>query len=170
MLEECRSSYRNEHFELSKLRIEKVNLESIVKQIKNNDEGYLKVKDIVKRAVEDIFTNYRYLLNLAFQSVIDSCRSDPSKFNILYYNLPADTMETPLTLSNWSNQYNYGLSADEKLSYRYSNVYARFLLDEAEQFFNKRVKELTQVCISRLAELCISESTSPQLTTKSYLE
>ena len=57
---------------------------------------------------------------------------------------------------------------DGKLSYPYrnnnNNVYMRFLLDEAEEFFKEGVKKLTQ------AELCISESTSTQLTTESYLE
>ena len=47
-------------------------------------------------------------------------------------------------------------------------VYEKFLLDESERFFSDRVKELTQVCITRLAEVYFSASILPQLTRRSY--
>ena len=39
-------------------------------------------------------------------------------------------------------------------------AYWRFLVDEAEEFFNGRVKELEQVCINLLTEVFISTSMS----------
>lgn len=115
----------------------------------------------MKQIVEHTLANYRYILKIAFQSVIDSCRNDPTKFNILYHNLPLTTRtkETRLLLSDQSNHhFNYGLSTDEQLCCQHNDndddVYGKFLLDEAERFFNERIKDLTQVCISRLAEVC----------------
>jgi hypothetical protein len=66
------------------------------------------------------------------------------------------------------------LSADKQLCYQHNNtndyVYESFLLEEAEQFFNKRVKEILKVCISQLAEVFLSASKSSQLITKPYLD
>jgi hypothetical protein len=173
ILEECRSRYRNEHIELSKLRIEKLNLDFIVKQFENSDEGYLKVKDMVRQEVELSLSNYRDLLNIALLSIIDSCRNNPEKFNTLYHSLSIDTgiMWKGISPSGQSSKRNYVLSTDQQLYCGYnsgSDIYHKFLLDEAEQLFNKRIKELTQVCISLLAGIYISTKNSSQLTRNSY--
>lgn len=116
------------------------------------------------------------MFKIVFQSVIDSCRSNPEKFNILYHNLPLATRTAEIRSVEFdqSNQYYYGLSTNKQLLNQSidndnDDVYMRIILDEAERFFNKRVKELTQVCIRRLAEVCISASMSSQSVRKSYL-
>jgi hypothetical protein len=160
-LNQYRSSSREEGLDLAKLRIQKVNLEYMVKQFQNNNEDYLKIKNIVKEEVERILTNHRQLLKIAFLSVIDSCRSDAMKFSILYYNMPPITgavaSSVPPALSS---QYNYGLSADEQYQYPNRNsaaeendrniAYEKTLLDESEKFYNKRVEALTQECIDHM--------------------
>lgn len=163
ILDKYRSSYREEHLQLSKLRIQKVNLEFIVKQFQDNKD-HTKLKDTVKQVVGYTLTNYR---QVAFQSVIDSCRNDPTEFNILYHNLPLTTRtkETRLLLSDQSKHHrNYGLSTDEQLCCQHNDndydVYGKFLLGEAERFFNERIKDLAQVCISHLAEVYNSASRS----------
>jgi hypothetical protein len=73
--------------------------------------------------------------------------------------------------SGQSSKRNYVLSTDQQLYCGYnsgSDIYHKFLLDEAEQLFNKRIKELTQVCISLLAGIYISTKNSSQLTRNSY--
>ena len=59
----------------------------------------------------------RHLLNIAFLSVIDSCRRDPAESNILYLNLPlaATAKETLSLSSSYITQYNYELTIDEKI-------------------------------------------------------
>lgn len=110
---------------------------------------------------------------MAFFSVIDSCRNHPIKFRILYHNSPAtkSTRETQIFHSDQNNHYSYRLSTNEQLLYQYSNndSYYNLLLVEAERFFNEKVKELTHVCIGRLAEVCISASMSSHLDRKSHL-
>ena len=49
-------------------------------------------------------------------------------------------------------------------------VYWRFLVGEAEKFFNDGVNELKQVCISQLMEAFISASISSQFTRKLYVD
>ena len=49
-------------------------------------------------------------------------------------------------------------------------AYWKFLVDEAEQFFNGRINEVEQVCINLLIEVVISASKPPQLARKSYLD
>ena len=61
--------------------------------------------------------------------------------------------------------------AAEQLCYQDNNnddVYWEFLIDEAERLFNLRVKELTQICLTRLGEACISTPISSQLAIETY--
>ena len=175
ILNQYRSSCKEERLELAKLRLQKVKLEFLVKQFQNNNEDFRRIKELVKQAVEQSLTNHRYRSILAFLSVIDSCRRDPVKFNVLYYNMSpaATTTETRLAEFNMIDYYNFGLSPDKQLCYQHKDAddvaYWKFLVDEAEQFFNGRIKELEQLCINRLIEAFISTSISSQLTRKLYL-
>ena len=154
--------------------MQKEKLESLVSQFQDNNEDFRRIKELVNQTVEQGLTNYRHILKIAFISVIDSCRRDPVKFNILYYNLPqaATTTETRLAEFDMIDQCN-GLSSVEQLCYQQSAnyiVYWRFLVGEAEKFFNDRVNELKQVCISQLMEAFISASISSQFTRKLYVD
>jgi hypothetical protein len=57
--------------------------------------------------------------------------------------------ETRLAEFDQIDQYNYGLSTNEQLCYQQENandvVCSRFLVDEAEKFFNDRLNELSSV-------------------------
>jgi hypothetical protein len=69
--------------------------------------------------------------------------------------------------------YLVGLSTDEQLCYNMKMAVIllnlRFLVDEAEKFFDKMIIELEQVCINQVIETFISGSISSQLTKKSIL-
>ena len=120
--------------------------------------------------------NHRHVLSLALQSIIDSCRKDPIKFNIIYNNLSADsiTRETRLEEFGMIDQSNYGLSTNDKLCYQRENsndvAYWKVLVEAAEQFFNRRVKGLKRMCINQIIEAFISGSLSSQLAKKSILD
>ena len=115
ILDKYRSSCKEERLELARLRLQKVKLESL-RQFQNNNEDFRRIKELVNQAVKQSLTNHRHILKIALVSVIDSCRRDPVKFNILYHNLPATarTTETQIFLSDQNNQYNYELSAAEQ--------------------------------------------------------
>ena len=121
--------------------------------------------------------DYRHVLLLALQSIVDSCRRDPVKFKILYYNLSAaaiTTTETQLAEFDRIDQHNYELSTNEQLCYQHENAnddfaYSKVLVDVAEQFFNRMIKEMEQVSINRLIEAFISGSLSSPSIKKSLL-
>jgi sigma54-dependent transcription regulator len=75
--------------------------------------------------------------------------------------VPVDTVEIDATPSNY------------QLCFQHENAndlaYWKVLVDTAEQFFNRTIKEIEQVCINRLIEAFISRSISSQLTKKSLL-
>lgn len=164
ILDKYRSSCKEERLELAKLRLQKVKLESLVRHFQNNNEDFRRITELVNQAVRQSLTNHRHILKIAFLSIIDSCQKDPVKFNILYYNLPQSaTTETRLAEFDMIDQCN-GLSTNEQLCYQHKSanyiVYWRFLVGEAEKFFNDRVNELEQVCINRLTDVFTSVSIS----------
>lgn len=176
-LDQYRSTLSKERLELAKLQIQKEKLESVVRQFQNNNEGFCKIKQLVDQAVAQSLTNSRDILELAFLSVIDSCRRDPTKFSVLYHNLSsaALTTRTRVTEFDMMDQYTYGLSTKDQLCHQHEKAndevaYSKVLVDLAEQFFNKMIKELEQVCINRLIEAFISGSVSSRLTKKSFLD
>ena len=168
LLQEDRSSCKKERLEVDRLRLQKVELESIVRQFQDNNESFQRVKGLVRQIIEQRLMNHRHVLLIALQSIIDSCRRDPVKFNILYYNLSAATTitaETRLAEFVMIEQYDHGISTNDQLCYQHENAnddvaYSKVLVDLAKQFFNRMIKEMEQVCINRLIEAFISGSIS----------
>lgn len=79
--------WKEERIELDKLRLQKEKLESILREFQNSNEDLQRIKEIVRQIVEQRLAKHRHLMILALLSVIDSCRRDPVKFNILYHNM-----------------------------------------------------------------------------------
>jgi hypothetical protein len=178
ILDRYRSSCKEELLELGKLQLQKEKLESVVKEFCDNNESLHRIKEVVRQIIEQRLMNRRHVLLIALQSIIDSCRRDPVKFNILYYNLSTaaiTTIDTRLAEFDMSEQYNYGLSTNDQLYYQHENAnddvaYSKVLVNVAEQFFNRMIKEMEQVCVNRIIEAFIPDSLSSQLTKKSLLD
>jgi hypothetical protein len=156
LLEGLRSSCKEKRLELDKLRLQKVELESMVREFLNSHDSLQGVKEIVRHTVGQNLVNQRHLVILAFLSVIESCRRHPEIFNILYHNLPAAT-STQLRLPEFDqiDQHNFRLSINEQMCYQHENTnddvsYWKILVDVAEQFFNIMIKELEQLNINRV--------------------
>lgn len=153
--------------------MQEVKLESLVREFQDNNEYFCRIKELVNREVRQSLTHHRYVLSLVFLSVIDSCRRDPLKFNILYHNLSLDAMtrETRLAEFGMIDQHNYGLSNNDQSCYHHENSndvdYWKVLVDVAEHYFNGMVKELEQMSISRMLDLFVSGSMTLQLAKKS---
>ena len=56
-----RASCKEERLELDKLRLQKIGLESMVRQFQNNNERFQMIKDLVKQTVEQSLMNHRHL-------------------------------------------------------------------------------------------------------------
>jgi hypothetical protein len=176
ILNQYRSSCKEERIELARLGLQKEKLECLVRQFQNNDESFQMIKEFISQTVEQRLANQRHILALALLSVIDSCRLDPIKFNVLYHNLSSDaiTKETGLAKFDMIDQFNHGYSTNDPLCYQHDNAndnaYWKVLLDTAEQFFNIMIRELEQVCVNRLANIFTSASVPPKLTKNSDLD
>jgi hypothetical protein len=174
VLDRYRTSCEKERLELDKVRLQKIGLESIIRQFKDNNESFQRIKEFVRQTVELRLMNHRHVLLLALQSIIESYRRDPIKFSILYHNLSAAAItETRLAEFDQIDQNNFGLSSNEQLCYQHENPndidYWKFLVDEAEIFFKQMVNELKPVCINRLVNVFTSASFPSQLTKNSGL-
>ncbi len=58
--------------EIRKLYNEKASIGNLVTQFKNNNEEYLKIKQVAEEKVKDVLTNSKLLLKFATLSVIES--------------------------------------------------------------------------------------------------
>jgi hypothetical protein len=124
--------------------------EHMIEQFQKNKE-YLKIKQTVKQEVEGILTNNRHLLKLAFMSVIDSCRSDPTNFKILYYNMPTSTTtHSLLAAQNSRDDYRLAMSRSSQHLHPFDDVHGKFLLDKSEQFYNSMVEALANMYVNKI--------------------
>ena len=76
------------------LHRQNMRLNALLRQFKNSDEEYLKIRYAAKQAVESVLSDSRQLLKFAVLSLIESLRADPTKFNFLIHGMPS-----PLTMS-----------------------------------------------------------------------
>ena len=136
ILSQYRLSCKEERLELDKLRLQKVGLESIVREFQNNNESLQRIKELVRRTVEQGLANQRHVLVLALVSVVDSCRRDPAKFNILYHNLPTTAISEKRQVDfDHIDQYDHGFSSSEQWCFQHENsndvAYWKVLVDAA---------------------------------------
>ena len=94
MLYSCRLSCEKEVRKMFQLHRQNIRINAHLKQFKNSDEKYLKIRYAVKQAVGSVLSDRRQLLRLALLSLIESLGADPVKFNFLVHGMPS-----PLTMS-----------------------------------------------------------------------
>ena len=62
-------------------------LDSLLTQFKNNNDGYIKIQYVAKQTVRSTLSDKRQLLKIALYSLIESLRSDPIKSNSLSHQM-----------------------------------------------------------------------------------
>ena len=102
-LDTCRLSCQKEISKMLQLHRQNMRLDALLRQFKNSDEEYLKIRYAAKQAVESVLSDSRQLLKFAVLSLIESLRADPTKFNFLIHGMPP-----PLTMSK-STKIDYHL-------------------------------------------------------------
>ena len=94
VLYSCRLSCQKEVRKMFQLHSQNIRLNALLRQFKNSDEEYLKIRYAAKQAVRSVLSDSRQLLKFALLSLIESLRADPIKFNFLIHGMPS-----PLTMS-----------------------------------------------------------------------
>ena len=85
-VDQLQLTIRESKDEKAKLELQKIRLQNFVKDFRDNNIEYNKVKQAIEGEVEYVLADRRRLLRMAIQSVIELLRLDPQKFHSFYYN------------------------------------------------------------------------------------
>jgi transposase len=143
-----------ERREIGKLCNEKSRLEAVVNQFKNNNEEYLdNIKQAAEDKVKDVLTDCKLILKFATLSVMESLRSNPELYNFISYSNSDETAS-----ANYGSNYP-SLMSGRQQQQSFNDSYTALILEEAEKFYNKLTKELTNGVIA--AAVAIRASSLP---------
>jgi hypothetical protein len=137
LLNSLRISCERKRREIENLYNEKIRLEVLIIEFKNNKEEYLKIKQAAEEIVKSVLTNSKLLLRFATASVIESLRRNSELYNdFLLYNNSAT--------SNESNYLSFiPGQQDQQFSDIGDDIYTALILEESEKLYNKLTTELT---------------------------
>jgi len=152
LLSSFRISCVRERGEIEHLQNEKARLECIVTEFKNNNEEYLKIKEIAEEKVKDVLTNCKILLKFATASIIESLRINPELCNFVLNDISNNDTDTTSYGSNslmlisgrQHQQQTFGYISDD-------DIYAALILEEAEKLYNKLTTKMTNEAIAAAA-------------------
>ena len=85
-VDQLQLTIRESKDENAKLDLQKIRLQNFVKDFRDNNIEYNKVKQTIDEDVESVLGDRRQLLRMAIQSVIELLRLDSQKFHAFYYN------------------------------------------------------------------------------------
>lgn len=155
ILEHYRSIYSQIKEETENLNTKKARIETAIDSFQNNNEVYIKFRQMIKQDIESIFSNPRRLLEFALASIFESARKRPGNLlHAMYYNMPTNrTMRrsssgTPVG----ENQRQDDLY--EPYVYQYATDYdtsKSMLLYEAELLYNQMIEESVNMCSNEMA-------------------
>ena len=138
-----------ERREIENLCNEKAKLEALITEFKNNNEEYLKIKQVAEEQVIYVLTNSKIFCNFAIGS-IESLRRNPELCNFLIYDNSNNA-----TISYRSDCLSLMLSGQQLQSFSYlnDNIYAAVILEESEKLYNGLTTELTNWSIAAAATI-----------------
>src|SRR5215211_5037399 len=153
VLRSYRLSCQKEVSKMFQLHRQNMRLSVLLRQFKNSDEDYRKIRYTAKQTVRNVLSDNRQLLKFALLSLIELLRADPIKFNFLIHDMPS-----PLTMSKsviigypgGSSEYNI-----KPLFYSNQNSYTETLTEVitngAASLYEKMVKDFTNETMTNAA-------------------
>ena len=140
---------QEQEVKLNDLQTKRLKAEALVRQFKNNDKEYLKIRNIVKEEVYNALSNGEILLKLAIYSVIQSIRSNPEYYSLIVYdNLLPVTYYKPSYLANTNNWT--------------TQSYETILMNEAKKLYDELSENLIEEILDKY-DVGISQSSLPLL-------
>jgi hypothetical protein len=140
--------------EIENIYNEKTGIANLVTQFKNNDEEYLKIKQVAEDKVKDVLTDSTLLLKFAIFSVIESLRSNPKLYDFILYSTSVENTST----TYGSNYLSLALSGRQQHQQSFNDSYTALILEEAQKLYNKLTTELTNSVIAATAAIVESSS------------
>jgi hypothetical protein len=129
-------------------------LDALLKQFKNNNKEYIKIRFMAKQTVKSALSDNRQQLKYAVLSIIDSMRADPIKFNSLIHGTPLPlTISKPTIIDYTGGSRNYHTNLFSHYSNQngYDEILAEVLVNEATKLYKKMVEDFTNQTISNAA-------------------
>jgi hypothetical protein len=153
VLYSCRLSCQIEVRKMLQLHRQNMRLNALLRQFKNSDEEYLKIRYAANQAVRNAISDSRRLLKFAILSLSESLRSDPIKFNFLIHGMPPPLKMSKSTRIDQGSSSNYHTNP---FSYYYNqNSYAETLTDlivnEAAGLYEKMVNDFANQTMTNAA-------------------
>lgn len=157
-------SCQKEVSKMLQLHRQNIRLDALLRQFKNSDEEYIKIRYAAKQSVRSALSDNRRLLKFAILSLIESLRSYPIKFDYLIHGMPPPLMMSKSTIIGPGNKYHI------KPFSHYQNSYAETLTEvvrkEAANLYEKMVKDFTNETITNTA----ADSSTEVLPSMTYLD
>jgi hypothetical protein len=168
VLYSCRLSCQKEVRKMLQLHRQNMRLNSLLRQFKNSDEEYLKIRYTARQAVIIALSDSRQLLKFALLSLIESLRADPIKFNFLIHDMPSLLgMSKSTILDHAGSSSNYHIKSSSYYSNQnsYAETLTEVIVNEATSLYEKMVNDFANQTITNAAE----SSSTKLLPSMSYL-
>jgi len=133
-VDQLQLNIRESKNEKAKIELQKIKLQNFVRNFRDNNIEYNKVKQAIMGQLEYVLADRRRLMRTAVQAVIEILRADPLKFRTFYYNqstVQPENNEEPLLI-------------------------------EAEQLYEKLLEKITCKVVTDLGDNISSVSTFAQ--------
>jgi hypothetical protein len=167
LLKSYTSSCEHKRQEEESLNNEISRLEALVTRFKSNNEEYLKIKSTVEDILKSVLTDGKVLLHKAIFSIIETLRNEN---NTTKNHLISFLAREAITISRYRD-YKYvsltstSSSGEHKLA-QYIEDYKDTILEEAEKFYNRMIKDLTDTIIDNTAFKMMSSPVPSDLPTQ----
>ena len=149
----CHLSCQKEVKMTLELHRHNMELNSLLRQFKNNNEEYIKVQFVAKQIVKSALSDKRQLLKLAFYSLMESWRANPTKFNFLVHGMSSPLTTSKSTMMNYAGSRN-NQSSPFSFSYiqnGYPENLIEIIVNGATSIYEKIVKDFTNETIANTA-------------------
>ena len=164
VLYSCRLSCQKEVRKMLQLHRQNIRLNALLRQFKNSDEEYLKIRYAAKQAVRSALSDSRQLLKFAVLSLIESLRADPTKFNFLIHGMPSPlTMSKSTIIDHAGNNSNYYVKSSSSYydQNRYAETLTEVIVNEAASLYEKMVNDFANQTMTNAAADSITKLLPP---------
>ena len=155
MLNSYRLSCQKEVRKMLQLHRQSMRLDALLRQFKNSNEDYNKIRYTAEQAVRSVLSNGRQLLKIALLSLIESLRANPIKFDFLIHGMLSTVVMSKSTIMDYTGSSSSNYYTNPFSYYSNQNSYyetlAKLLVKEATILYEKMIKEFTDETMNNAA-------------------
>ena len=160
----CRLSCQKEVRKMLQLHRQNMRLGALLRQFKNSDDEYLKIRYAAKQSVRGALSDGRQLLKFAVLSLIESLRADPVKFDFLIHGMQSTlTMSKSTIIDHAGSNSNYYVKSSSSYydQNRYAETLTEVIVNEAASLYEKMVNDFANQTMTNAAADSITKLLPP---------